>query len=348
MELFSPSTQMIVLPLLALVYLFTAMVDSRCEIKGHFSFFAKLIMGFCIGAFAVDIIAYIASGRQVSLSGVTGMSDYTSSSGLSAPIPSSSGNGMPWDGILDEIFKDLEDYVVIVVGGIAFVVGGIVYMFGVGSRAMRFALTSSHSTENQATFAEWKNDLDKMVRSDVSLTELKGWRRVFRHIHPKLMMLPAWWPWQGYGAWSYMRYILISGKLAKDAPPSVRRYVLGHELGHIRFGHTALNYMYPVTSVLFLTAMGVFLDSTVPETKTIAAFILLALLVPKSALLWFPNRREYQADRYAVAVNSTQEAIEGSLWMAEHGQDRSALRQKRLLRLGYGKTHTAAVAVNRE
>lgn len=184
-------------------------------------------------------------------------------------------------------------------------------------------------------FPLWEKTLHTMTITGIPPQELSGWRRFFRALPPKLVILPAWWPWHGYGAWSYMRYILVSRELVQDAPETVRRYVLGHELGHIRFGHTALNYMYLFTSLAFILATGVFIGHYPHSAKMIAAIIMLLLLIPKSALLWFPSRREYQADRYAVAMTDRKTAIQGSLWMAEHGRDISKLRRNRLLRLGY-------------
>lgn len=181
----------------------------------------------------------------------------------------------------------------------------------------------------------WVDDLEKASKSTEILTDLKGWRRIFRVLPPKLIALPAWWPWKGYGAWSYMRYIIISGDLMEKAPENVRHYVIGHELGHIRFGHTSLNYMYLLTSLAFVLAMGVFTGNYPYHARVVASSVMLLLLFIKSTLLWFPNRREFQADAYSANLYGKDVAIEGSLWMAEHGGDFSKLRKRRLLRLGY-------------
>ncbi|MGK9451706.1 M48 family metalloprotease [Acidithiobacillus caldus] len=312
------------------------------EVKGHFSFFTKLILGFSIAAFASTIIIYFVNGRSTSLSWATG--GYSSTT--SQISVSGSGGGMPWDGILSAIYQDLSKYVVIILGGIAFIVAGLTVMFADSAGTMqwkrRVAKPANDSALIQARLAQWDAELQAMTaaapqrlaQADHSLSALFGWRKGFRHITPKLVTLPAWWPFHGYGAWSYMRYIIVSRELLRDAPGSVRRYVLGHESGHIRFGHTALNYMFPLTSVLFAVAFYSFACGG-PQVKPLAASILLLLLIAKSALLWFPKRREFQADQYAAAMAGKETAIAGSIWMAHHAGDLSRLRQQRLLRLGY-------------
>lgn len=120
-----------VMAALALVSWGAAFLTSHCEVKGHFSFFTKLILGFSIAAFASDIIIYFVNGRNTSLSGATqGTLMPTSTLGISG------GNGMPWDGILNEIYTDLAQYVVIIVGAIAFIIGGLTFMFADGGRGM--------------------------------------------------------------------------------------------------------------------------------------------------------------------------------------------------------------------
>lgn len=340
----SPPNILSFLPLMVLAaasWLSAAWITHN-EVKGHFSFFTKLVLGFSIAAFASTIIIYFVSGRSTSLSSATG--NYTSASGQI--IASGSTSGMPWDGILSEIYQDLSKYVVIVLGGIAFIVAGLTVMFADSAGTMqwkrRIAKSAKDAVAMQARLAQWDAELQAMTASapqrlaqaNTGLSSLFGWRKGFRHITPKLVTLPAWWPFHWYGAWSYMRYIIVSRELLMDAPESVRRYVLGHESGHIRFGHTALNYMFPVTSVLFVTAMY-FFDTGEPMVKQVSASIILLLLIAKSALLWFPKRREFQADQYASAMAGKETAIAGSLWMAHHAHDLSKLRQQRLLRLGY-------------
>lgn len=189
-------------------------------------------------------------------------------------------------------------------------------------------------TDNTA-LADWAAELAQVVERSISMPELRGWRSVFRHIPPKLVTLPNWWPYEGIGAWSYMRYILVSPGLLTTAPKEVRRYIIGHELGHIRFGHTALNYLFPATFVAFFSAMMVFESQPQGTLKTVSAILMLLLLVPKSALLWFPKRREFQADAHAAWLYGRDATLRASLWMAEAGGDHSALRQARLRRLGY-------------
>lgn len=170
MNIYTPQAQAVILPILAIVYLIASAVSSHQEVKGHFSFFAKLIIGFCIGAFAADMIAFMANGRSTSFS-TAGVSGYTSSStsgiGISTTGVGSPGT-MPWDGILSDLYQDLAKYVVVVVGGIAFIIGGIVFMYGVGTRAMRFGKGCQETEGSSAAFFAWKRDLDIVAISGES------------------------------------------------------------------------------------------------------------------------------------------------------------------------------------
>lgn len=181
MNIFTPSAQSVILPVLAVVYLAASLVSSHQEVKGHFSFFAKLIIGFCIGAFAADVIGYIATGRSTSLSSLTG--SYGSTQGMS--LGSQSGisgqsSGMPWDSALEGIYQDLAKYVVIVVGGIAFIIGGIVYMYGIGSRAMHLG-NSEMTGADRKRFEDWQHDLDQQASMIIGIGVTDGWIQAARH-----------------------------------------------------------------------------------------------------------------------------------------------------------------------
>lgn len=327
------------LVLLASASWLSALILPHREVKGHFSFFTKLVLGFSVAAFASDLIIYFVSGRSTSLSSATG--SYGGNSTTPQINVSGSSGGMPWDGILEDIYEDLAKYVVIVVGGIAFIIAGLSFMWGDGSGTMRLGRRNKTFTANEDAVkrGQWETELQALVAQGFSsddnqaLSEVNGWRKIFRHMTPKLVVLPKWWPFHGYGAWSYMRYVIISRELFENATSPVQAYVLGHECGHIRYGHTALNYMYPVTSLLFFAALYLF-ETGNPHTQFLAALALAALLIPKSALLWFPSRREFQADQFAASLIGEKEAVAGSLWMARNGRDFSKARQQRLLRLG--------------
>lgn len=188
MDIFTTQAQMIILPTLAVVFLVASLVSSHQEVKGHFSFFSKLIIGFCIGAFALDIIAYIANGRHVSLgsANITGYdAAYKSSTSLT---PSSNGSAMPWDGIFGGILNDLLKYVIIVVGGIAFVIGGIVFMFGIGARAMHLqGWVAVHSDQDKTHFAAWKQELDHQASLMLGTALHDGCWQAFRPYLPRIL-----------------------------------------------------------------------------------------------------------------------------------------------------------------
>lgn len=171
MNIFTQHDQYIILPTLAIIYLIASVASSHQEVKGHFSFFAKLIIGFCIGAFAADLIAYMANGRQTSLSSVSG---YNTSSNTLSVAPSGVNGGMPWDGVLNGLYDDLAKYVVIVVGGIAFIIGGIVFMYGVGSRAMHWKTGSFETIDSSSRFLEWQQELNALAISGDARSYLIG------------------------------------------------------------------------------------------------------------------------------------------------------------------------------
>ena len=61
-------------------------------------------------------------------------------------------------------------------------------------------------------------------------------------VRPRLLFLPPWWPAPA-GAWAYLHLIFVSHAL-RDAPTEVRRYIVGHEYGHIQANHTVLHFLY--------------------------------------------------------------------------------------------------------
>lgn len=329
-----------ILGTLAVLAWLSAALFPQHEIKGHFSTLAKVILGFSIAAFAGALVDFMMAGNLgvPPTIGNISTSTFGSSGGSFGGV--AGGNNpasLPWNGIMMNFYADLSEYAVPIIGGIAIIITGITFMWGESwmAKIRNQRLNRMSEAEAAAALAAWTEDLARLTREPASaMPELQGWRRVFTRMKPKLVLLPYWFPAFGYGAWSYMRYILISHNLTKDAPAHVRQYLLGHELGHIRFGHTALNYLFLVTSVLFAGAVAM-LETTTGILQTMAAWAALLLLIPKSALLWFPTRRELQADRYAAHRIGRFKALQGSLWMAYHGNDTSRLRRLRLKQLGW-------------
>lgn len=294
------------------------------EISKHFSALTKVIFGMSLALGAAELVNYFSmSSSSTPLNGVT----YNGSTGGFGAAGT-----LPWDSFFSIIWADMSGNVARWAAGIAIVVSGILMMWGE---------QASGGTPNPVSRDAWEADLTTLMARDLAAP---GWRGVFRVIPAKLKVLPAWWPVH-YGAWSYMRYIIISRHLQEDAPQVTRRYVLGHELGHIRYGHTALNYLYPVLAAIYAASLWDFIYGG-PGVQTPAALIMLLLIVSKSSLLWFPTHREFQADDYSARLNGKTEALEGSLWMAHHGRDLSRLRRKRLARLGYGPNHGYAAQSN--
>lgn len=289
------------------------------EVSKHFSTIAKIVIGLSLALGAAEIVNYFTVG--------TSQQTLTLANGAT-PTTFGNGQSLPWDSFFNTIWLDMSGNVARWAGGIAIVVAGIMIMWGE---------QASGGTPNSMSRDDWETELATLIAKDLAAP---GWRRVFRAIPAELKVLPSWWPVH-YGAWSYMRYIIISHRLKNDAPPVTRRYVLGHELGHIRYGHTALNYLFPVLATFYITGLWFFMYGQ-PDIQRMAAAIMLLIIVAKSSLLWFPTRREFQADDYSARLNGNADALEGSLWMAHQGRDMGRLRRKRLLRLGYAPNGPAA------
>ncbi len=294
------------------------------EISKHFSALTKVIFGMSLALGAAELVNYFSgSTSSTTLNGITTSSSSSTSSGFGTA------GTLPWDSFFSIVWADMSGNVARWAAGIAVVVSGILMMWGE---------QASGGASNPVSREAWEADLAALMALDLAAP---GWRRVFRAIPAKLKVLPTWWPVH-YGAWSYMRYIIISHHLKEDAPPVTRRYVLGHELGHIRYGHTALNYLYPVLAAIYVTSLWCFIYGA-PGIRPLAASIMLLLIVSKSSMLWFPSNREFQADDYSARLNGQTDALEGSLWMAHHGRDLSRLRRKRLARLGYRQNQGDAI-----
>jgi Zn-dependent protease with chaperone function len=152
---------------------------------------------------------------------------------------------------------------------------------------------------------------------------------------PKLLFLPTWWP-APTAAFAYFNVIAIGPGLLR-APADVRRYILGHELGHIERRHTLGQVGY-WTSVLAAVALGQLL----PPGLTLAPIT--AVLI--TAVAWIhlgEARREFEADDAAAARYGDLTVINGLTWM----QSRSTQPQSKLCtrRLNRRRRHVSASAV---
>lgn len=75
-----------------------------------------------------------------------------------------------------------------------------------------------------------------------------------RLARPRIFFLPRWWP-APVGAWAYLHMVFIGPGL-RDAPDDVRRYIVGHEYGHIQANHTLLHFFYWLGALAFVGASG--------------------------------------------------------------------------------------------
>ena len=141
---------------------------------------------------------------------------------------------------------------------------------------------------------EWRNEFAPLV----------GDRRGLR---PVLFFLPDWWPGR-HAAFAYFNVIAIGPGLV-GAPEPVRRYILGHELGHIDRHHTNGQVLYWL-GVLAAVLLGRML----PPAFHLAP-ICLVLIV---AVLWITRgeaKREFEADDEAAARYGDHTVITGLTWM---------------------------------
>ncbi|MES2353695.1 MAG: M48 family metalloprotease [Pseudomonadota bacterium] len=167
----------------------------------------------------------------------------------------------------------------------------------------------------------WKSDFSDIQR------RFPCW--FTRLIRPRLVFLPAWWPVR-YGAWAYCQFIFIAPGL-HDAPDNVRRYLLGHEYGHIYCKHTVLHFVYWLGMAGLCSAFAV--PSPLLHVGSLSVLMVVTLL---ACLPRLAKAREFQADAVAVQVFGQQVVLSGSLWMAEKaGTTANVFRQSRLRRLGW-------------
>lgn len=144
-----------------------------------------------------------------------------------------------------------------------------------------------------------------------------------RSVRPRIVRLPHWCR-SGYGAWLLFPFVIITHDQA-NCPADVRRYVLGHELGHLCGGHHRLHYLWVAGQVLFLIGA---------IASPVTALIGLALLT----LVWLAHahprwslEREAFADEIATRLLGRERVLASALWMSAHvGDTHTRERQKRL------------------
>ena len=149
-----------------------------------------------------------------------------------------------------------------------------------------------------------------------------------RAIKPKIILMPAWWPVKA-DAWAYLNVVMI-GPGILDAPNDVRRYVIGHELGHLYAKHTLLHLLY------WFSAAGSIIGLLFPHLVLLAG-TLSALVISAFFVLFKPfiRHRELHADAIAAQLYGREIALAGCLWMAQRsGTLHDPFRQSRLRNLG--------------
>jgi Zn-dependent protease with chaperone function len=164
----------------------------------------------------------------------------------------------------------------------------------------------------------WKTELQAMEAERPS-----AWARLVR---PRVVVLPRCLTGERLGAWTLYHLIFVTQAQAA-CPPRVRRYVLGHEYGHIVCGHAALQWAWLASALLSLIGM------------LLPIAILLSLGIQSAVLYSLANaaqgaRREMSADAAAADLCGASIALEGALWMADAMGDKAKPeRQARLAEL---------------
>ena len=75
---------------------------------------------------------------------------------------------------------------------------------------------------------EWQTDFA------VAQAHLPWW--LAKLLWLRLVFLPSWWRLASNGAWAFLNVILVGYGLC-NSPTYVRRYITGHEYGHIQWTH---------------------------------------------------------------------------------------------------------------
>lgn len=168
---------------------------------------------------------------------------------------------------------------------------------------------------------EWQTDFA------AAQAHLSWW--LAKLLRPRLVFLPSWWQLASNGAWAQLHLIFIGPGL-RHASSEARRYLIGHEYGHLRSNHT-------IPCFFFLLAMPVFLVGCAGHWPVVEAWSYLVVAIAGFLLLLLSSwhRCEYQADSVAVSLYGQDTARQGMLWMAYKAAAFGETRRKRLRRLGW-------------
>lgn len=129
---------------------------------------------------------------------------------------------------------------------------------------------------------------------------------------PHIVVLPTG-P-ERLGAWTLFSTIYISrGQLS--CPPGVRKYIIGHELGHILSGDVFLQLLFAGSYFTMIATAG---SGTAVQ---LFAIVISALSLSMFALPSLSLERELRADRFAVQFFGPQMVLEGCLWMGRRLND---------------------------
>jgi Zn-dependent protease with chaperone function len=164
----------------------------------------------------------------------------------------------------------------------------------------------------------WKADLKAALER-----KSRWWMR--GRLSPRIVVLPRLWA--GYGAWTLFGKIFITKQLV-GCPEHVRRYIIGHELGHLYGGHVYLQ-------ALFLFSYSMLVAGELSHSAiTLLALGLTSVFYVIFVTPRFSLARECFADSVAVDLYGPHAVLTSSVWMARRVRDvDSKERQARLKRL---------------
>lgn len=168
---------------------------------------------------------------------------------------------------------------------------------------------------------EWQTDFA------TAQARLPWW--LAKRLRPRLVFLPSWWRLASNGAWAWLHIIFVGPHLGHTSTVA-RRYLIGHEYGHIRSNHT-------IPSFLFLCAILVFSVGRACHWPVVEAWswLIAAIMGVLHVRLSSWRRCEYQADSVAASLYGQETALQGMLWMSYKTATFDKARRERLTRLGW-------------